>query len=179
MKLSLVLAACGAVLSGCQTSPWRFSGYEPAPIETQLSVDPASDARARLLASVLGIARADGSAHVRLRIENLGTRPVRLVPETLSLVAADLVAFGPARVEPAPATIEPGQSATCEALFPAPTNAPGGVFDPRSLNLRLTLDFGGTPVTAGLTFQRVVPAYYDYDEPHWYFGVSWAHCYHH
>lgn len=177
MKISNALLVAVLVLAGCSTSPYRPLRYEPAPLEARLDTPKDSNAVARVLVTVLGLAREDGAAHVRVRLENLGSRPVMLVPDSLTLVSADLAPFAAPTVAPAPAPIEAGGSGTYEAVFAPPKDRRLDELDLRGLNLRATLDFDGLQVTAGATFSRVEPIPWDYEPyPRVRFGFGFYHC---
>ncbi|MBK7878363.1 MAG: hypothetical protein IPJ77_22135 [Planctomycetes bacterium] len=179
MKISIALGVLGLALASCASSPWRPFRYAPAPLEARLDAQGDSNATARVLVTVLGLARDGGAAHVRVRIENLGARPVRLVPESLALLTADLAPFESARVEPAPLPIQGGESGTYEAVFAPPAGRSYDELDLHGLNLRSTLDFDGIRVTAGATFTREEPLPWDrdpYPYPRFHVGFGFVHC---
>lgn len=177
MKFLHLLCVSGLILTGCASSPWRPYRYQPAPLEARLDGTGDPNAVARVLVSVLGLEKEGGAAHVRVRVENLGARPVRLVPESLTLVSADLAPFQTPRVEPTPAPIEAGGNGTYEAVFAPPTGKRIEELDLHGLNLRSTLDFDGIRVTAGATFTREEPIPWDYDPyPRVHFGFGFVHC---
>lgn len=166
-----------AVLAACQSSPWRSMRYQPAPLEVKVESEHDPNAQMRVLVSVLGIQRSDDSAHLRLRLEKTGTRPARLVAESLSLLTADLTAFGKPTVTPEPAVLsEPDAVATYDVAFPKPAGKKLDELDVAGLNLKLTIDFDGLPVTSGATFQLDEWRTWD-DSPrvHMGFGLGWYH----
>lgn len=166
------LLSC-ALLASCSSSPWRAYRYEPSPLETQIASEQLPNATVRALVSVVGIARDDDSVVVKLRLENLGNRAARLDDAQLSLVSADLVAFGRAQVTPVPVTLEHGKGETYELTFPPPEQGIAKI-DLHGLNLRFGVDFDGTLVTAGATFQ--LDEWRTYAEsPRVQFGVGWWH----
>lgn len=168
----LPLALMG-VLASCSSSPWRAYRYEPSPLETQISSEQLPQATVRALVSVVGIARDSDEVVVKLRLENLGNRAARLDEAQLSLVSADLVAFGSANVRPVPVTLERGKGETYELTFAPPEQGIGKI-DLHGLNLRFAVDFDGTLVTAGATFH--LDEWRTYAEsPRVQFGVGWWH----
>src|SRR5688572_23091193 len=54
----LLVALILAGLASCTTSRWYPIEYAPAPVEVAVSADAVSGSQARLLASILGVARA-------------------------------------------------------------------------------------------------------------------------
>jgi hypothetical protein len=170
--LKPLLASALLLLAACQSSPWRADRFAPAPLEVRIGSEHDPAAQARVLVTVIGLTRADGAAHVRIRCENVGERTLRLLPEKLTLVGADLAAWSPARVSPEPAAVPPGAEGTYDAVFGLPAGKGYEHLDLSGLNLRVTLDFEGRPVTAGLSFSRVYDAYGYYAEPRVHVGVG-------
>ncbi len=167
----LTAGLLAGLLASCSSSPWRSYRYEPSPLETQILSDRVPQASVRALVSVVGIMRSTDEVRVKLRLENLGTRDAKLLEGELSLVSADLVAFGKGSVTPATAPIAHGQAETYELTFAPPKDGLSKV-DLHGLNLRFTVDFDGTPVTAGATFQ--LDEWRTYAEsPRVHIGVGW------
>jgi hypothetical protein len=166
--LSLVLAPA------CKASRWYHARYFPAPSELELRAQAVPGSQVRALASVLGVARADEKAgrpkqvEVRLRLENLGTVPARLVEQDLSLLSADLVPFEPPRLEPTDLSVPPGGTLQFDVAFPAPVRE----LDWSALNLRFGVLFQDVPVVAGTTFTRQHDTYY---APHWRVGFGYGY----
>jgi hypothetical protein len=172
------LVLCAA----CATSHYYDVRYMPAPVEVEVGTEGVPGSQVRALVSVLGVARpANGGqtpaqVEMRMRLENLGSVEARLVPASLSLVSANLIAFQPAVVmTPGDVTIAPAATQTIDIVFAAPLDKRLEELDWNGLNLRFTLEFKGTGVTTGATFGRVVygPAYYD---PAFHFGVAYGTC---
>jgi hypothetical protein len=175
-KHFFALCAIPLVLTpGCQTSPWYDARYFPAPLEQEVHADAVPGSQMRTLATVLGIARADPKAgrpkqvQVRLRLENLGTVPARLVEEDLSLVSADLVPFEKAQLVPRDdLSIPVGQARQFDVAFPIDERE----LDWNSLTMRLTVMFQDKRVTSSLAFMRQV---YAYDPYYWHAGVGYGY----
>jgi hypothetical protein len=177
---SSLLLACFA---SCHASPWYEHQFQPAPLESEVRTEAVPGSQVRALVSVLGISRGrDGAvdrALIRMRLENIGTAAAELETDSLSLVTADLKAFGPPTVEPGPSKeIAPGQNATFDCGFPLPEGKGPYEFDLSGLNLRFTVAFLDKKVTTGMTFQRTDWRYYDpgYPRMHVGFGVGWSDC---
>ena len=172
------------LLGSCASPRFYDQRFQPAPLETEVGTQAVPGSQVRSLLTVIGIERA-GEGHgaravVRIRLENLGTAPTKLETETLSLLSADLVPFGPAELassEP-PATPEslvaPGQSATYDVDFPLPAGQKVSSLDLSGLNLRFTLLFGEHKATAGATFRRVEWVYWDPYYPSVSVGVGYG-----
>jgi hypothetical protein len=181
-----VVAACllalGA-LAGCTSSPYYDVRFVPAPLELQLATQASPQSQARALLSIRGIAKPTdvepGRAELRLRIENLGTTTLTVLFDTFQLVSADLESFGPARTSPATVDprVRPGATATYDVHFPLPAGRDVTRFDLSGLNLGWSVDFDGTRLTTGATFERVVWAPYDdsYPDVNVGFGVGYVH----
>jgi hypothetical protein len=159
--LARALALLPLVLTaGCETTPWYSIAFTPAPAEVPLRADAVPGSQARVLATVLGLARADAErperVEVRLRVENLGSVEARLAADAFSLLSADLCEFGPARLAGPIAPVAPGGSASLDLWFPLPPGRTMYQLDWGGLNLRLALEFQGTRVTTGVAFRRWV-----------------------
>ena len=165
-------------LGSCTSPRFYDDRYQPAPLEVEVGTQAVAGSQVRCLVSVIGIERpAEGHgarAVLRMRLENLGTAPAKLETESLSLLSADLAAFGPVQVgsvdPPAMASgeIGPGQSASIDLLFALPAGVKASQMDLSGLNLRFTLRFGEHAATAGATFRRLEWVYAD----PWYGHVS-------
>ena len=170
--LALVL---GAALAACSSSPWYDDRFSPSPLEVQVASDADPAAQARTLVSVRGVSRGrDGSpdaVQVRMRVENLGHRSARLDAQSLALVSGDLVEFRAPVVAPEPQPIAPGSTHSYDLTFPLPEGARRKDLSLRGLNLRWTIDFEGTGVTTGASFQREEWVPVD-REPQFHFGVG-------
>jgi hypothetical protein len=186
-KTTLAVPAALLLLGlGSCTSP-RFYDYrfQPAPLEVEVGSQSVAGSQVRTLVTVLGIQRAGegqpASAIVRMRLENLGSAPAKLEIESSSLVSADLVVFGPARIvsaDPAgmpEAEIPAGGDASVDLMFPLPEGRRASDVDLSGLNLRFTLRFGEYTATAGATFRRVEWGYWDPGYyPHVSIGVGFS-----
>lgn len=178
MKLSslALISLLSASLAACTSSRWYGISYQPAPLEVAVASTSVSGTQLRVLASVLGVARADDStpAHVemRLRAENLGSVEAKVRGDGFSLVSADLAQFGAPRVQPSgDTTIAPGKDATIDLSFALPAGRGVNDVEWSGLNLRFTVEFQGSPVTTGMSFARVSPVRM-YEEPRWSFGFG-------
>jgi len=163
LSARLLLALLLPGLSACTTSPWYPLEFAPAPVEVALAANAVPGSQARVLVSVLGVARAHEAqpdlVQVRVRLENLGTVAVDASEDDLSLLSADLLPFGKPYVVPAKLHLEPGQSGSLDASFPFPAGRTADTINWNGLNLRLAVEFAGTRVTTGASFSRVVMVY--------------------
>lgn len=149
-------------------------------MEVEVAAASVPGAQVRTLVSVLGIARESAAgrdqAEIRMRLENLGNVPATLVESGLSLVSADLQSFGPGElVGPSDMTVPPGGNAVFDVHFALLDGKKPSKLDLSGLNLRWTLDFAGTSVTAGATFQRQYVEVYDPGYPRWHVGFGYVH----
>lgn len=165
-----------ALLSACTSSRYYDARYVDAPVETEVRSDSVAGSQVRALASVLGIARPDQQTgqpkqvEIRMRFENLGKVPAQFVPDSLSLVSADLVQFGPAQfVQLTDTSIPAGETRQFDMAFAAPAQEP----DWSGLNLRFALKFEDVTVTVGVPFRRVVYANYPVS---WSAGYGYGYC---
>jgi len=167
--------------AACTTSRYYGVRFMPAPVEVEVGTTGVPGSQVRALVSVLGVARpanngqTPAQVEMRLRFENLGSVEARLVPASMSLVSANLIAFQPAVVAlPGEVTIAPAATQTIDIVFAAPLDKSLDELDWNGLNLRFTLQFKGIGVTTGATFARVDygPMYY---EPAFHFGVAYGH----
>jgi len=117
--------------------------------------DPAPDVRVLISVRGADVFLDDGplEMHVRLRVDNRGERALVLVGEELGLYSADLVAFGPARFEPAE-DVAPGAGQLYDLYFEFPSS-PRGAFDLGAVNLALGLDDGERLFRMTATFGRL------------------------
>ena len=180
-------SAAFLLLLGACTSPRFYDDrYLPAPLEAEVGSEAVAGSQVRALVTVIGIERAaEGHgvrAVVRIRLENLGGVPAKLERESLSLVSADLVVFGPAEVvsvdpaEMAEAALALGQAATFDLVFPLPAGRTTSQIDLSGLNLRFALRFGDRAMTTGATFRRMEWGYWDpgYPQVSWGVGMCWS-----
>lgn len=174
--LALVVASTG----GCASSRWYDYRFVPAPMEVEVSAASVPGGQVRTLVSILGVARKSSDAkrdqvEIRMRLENLGNIPATLEDSGFSLVSADLQSFEPGEVVSATSkTVAPGGSAVFDVHFALPDGKKPSKLDLSGLNLRWTLSFDGTNVTAGATFQRQYIEVYD-PGPHWNVGFGYFH----
>jgi hypothetical protein len=166
-----------AGLSACTTSPWYPLQFGPAPVEVAVGANAVPGSQARLLVSVLGVARAQEAQPelvlVRLRIENLGSVAADVPEDALALVSADLAPFGKPKVVPPKLRVESGQDGTLDASFPFPAGRTFDQIDWSGLNLRVAVEFAGTRVTTGASFAHVVPVYAPEPNVTFGFGVGY------
>jgi hypothetical protein len=184
----LRLLAPALLLCACQTYDSRFA-FEPAPHGTTVTRKDNDEAAARVLASVVGVRRADSDTQrpreieTRVRVENVGQEPITFDPQSLVLVTADLVELQPTLVEPPSIPeIPPGGDATVTAYFPVPGG--GGSYDARTLaglDMRWHLRIGARPVSGNSQFRMRADAYYAsyyyYPYPS-YYGYPYHHPWH-
>ncbi len=178
-RILLGVLACSLFLaSGCRSGGRYAIGYAPSPIEVPVTANSVPGSQARALVSILGVARAEDGrpdrVEARLRIENLGSVEAGVPADGFSLVAADLVPFGPPNVAPGPVTIPPGDAGTVDAWFALPAGRGVDNVDWSGLNLRFAVEFAGARVTSGATFTRSVYPYWR-DEPRWRVGIGIGH----
>ncbi len=143
------------VLGACSSVP-RYR-YAPNPVDHFV---PSDESVAHVLIAVVGALEAEHAPgglelQVRLRVENLGDRPVEIEHEKLELVTANLVAFGAPRVEPAPpVVVDVGGDQLVELYFPFP-DVDRDELDMSGLNLRLVLGDGARQYMVGTNFERL------------------------
>ncbi len=170
----LLVALILAGLAACTTSRWYPLSFAPAPVEVAVSANAVPGSQARVLVSVLGVAKAHEAepdrVQVRLRLENLGTVAADVPVDGLSLLSADLAPFGRPHVLPRPLHVAPGADGTLDASFPFPAGRTVDDLDWSGLNLRLAVDFAGARVTSGASFSRLI-TFYD-SEPNVTFGFG-------
>lgn len=171
-------------LGSCTSPRFYDHRFQPAPLEVEVGTQAVEGSQVRTLVTVIGIERPGkdrgARAIVRMRLENLGSAPAKLDTESLSLVSADLVVFGPAQVasvqpaERAGGEIGAGQDAVFDLMFPLPEGRRTSEMDLSGLNLRFSLRFGEHVATAGATFQRVEWGYWDPGYPRVSIGVGFS-----
>lgn len=117
--------------------------------------DPAPDVRVLISLRGADVFLEGGplEMHVRLRVDNRGERALVLVGEEFGLFSADLVAFGPARFEPAE-DVAPGAGRLYDLYFEFPSS-PRGSFDLSAVNLAFGLDDGERLFRMTATFGRL------------------------
>ncbi len=169
------LAAAAVLMTGCATHySHRFA---PAPVEVELYPDDQPEARARGLVTIGGIRRpADGRGsvvEVRIRIENIGQVPVALLADSLRLVSADLRDLGAATVVPAPEPLAAGQNGVYDVGFELRAGRTPQDYDLQGMNLKFDVDFAGTAVMTGITFDRVLDS--PDGRPRFSFGVGYGY----
>jgi len=179
--LAAVAPTLAIAFAACTTSPYYDYRFDPAPQEVQVSDNSLPSAQARALVTVLGIEREregqKARVLIRVRLENIGSTTASFVPESLSLLTADLQPFEPASVHPPEIKIlGAGESATYDCCFPLPGDKKPSDLDLGGLNVRFDVAFETSRVPIGMTFQRTDWEYY-YDEPrvHVGFGVGIHH----
>jgi hypothetical protein len=159
----LLVALVLAGLSACTTSPWYPLAFAPAPVEVAAAASTVPGSQARVLVSILGVARAEEAEPdrvlVRVRLENLGTVAADVPGDELQLLSADLAPFGKARVVAPALHVDPGQDGTLDASFPFPDGRTAETIDWSGLNLRIAVDFAGARVTTGASFSRIIALY--------------------
>lgn len=176
--------------TGCAT--WYDVLYTPSPLEVKLADATTPDFSARALVSVLGVRRPAGGNpaqfELALRVENLGTRPFSVEPESLQLLSADLQPVGAPTVlpEPPPLPVEAGQAVALQLAFPLPPGRTIDDFNLSGINLSFALHYAERRLVASASFQRqlVMPYGYYYYDPFWprwycrgYAGVGHFHAY--
>ena len=157
MLRSALLA--GLACSACST--YYSHTFYPAPLEVRQQVEGDTDSQARVLVTVIGIRKPNSSertearVEVRLRLENLGANSALLLPGSLSLVAADLRAFGEPVVRPDLAPVPQGGAAVYEIFFPLAEGSSPKNYDLAGLNLGWAVDFGDQIVQTGVSYARI------------------------
>ena len=163
------------LLVSCSSTSGRVH-FEPNPLEFTLR-EPWNLGRALL--SVVSLKTNELTdtyeLEIRMRAENQGNWPFRIQTRTMTLLTADLKAFGPPRAEPSPdPLIPPGEQSTVSLFFPVPAETDELNID--SLNLRWTLEVSGFEISNSANFERKreyyyqpvhVYPYYPY-YPYWY-----------
>jgi hypothetical protein len=148
-----------ASLTGCR-STWYDYAFAPAPQEARVTDANVPGSQVRALVTLVGIRRPHdgepGRVELRMRLENLGTVPVKLVPEGLELVGADLRSLGPASLAPEEADLAPGEARVYDVAFDL--DGSPSEHDFGGVAFKWVLDFGGGPVPTSMNFQRV-PGY--------------------
>lgn len=172
IRLALFLSC--AVASACSSySTYRFA---PALQDVLVRTNDGSEVIASVLVSARGIVEDDGRYEARFRLKLQNHRPGALVVAGAELVDANLNAFGPPRIEPAPFPIEPGAEALHELVFPFPPGRDPDDLDLSALNLRVTLREGDASWAWSAGFERVITEAYD---PYWYpYDPYWGHPWH-
>ncbi len=170
-----------ASLTACSTDRYYPVRYGPAPMETPVASQGVPGSQVRALATVLGIAKEDKEAKspahvdVRIRLENLGNVDAKLLSQGLSLVSADLVAFGAGQLaspmSDGDVLIPASGSQTVDVMFPGPPHRDIESLDWSGLNLKFVVQFGDTNVPIGMTFSRVT--YVPPTEMHFTVGVAY------
>lgn len=165
MKQYITIFVCGsllAMLAGC--SPY-LDGYDYVPRPAIADVPPAPPQTyppATVMASIIGVRRADSNANIplsvelRMRIRNNGPLTVAFDPASVVLSNGALMQFPPPIIDnPSVVTLAPGQEATVDALFPFPGGH--GYSSPamNSLTVRWTLLINGQQAPQIVYFQRI------------------------
>ncbi len=185
---ALVLVGCSG-LSACST---YYSGYyyepRPAMIAMDRGVDPPNE-QARVLATIIGVRRADDEAllpesiEVRMRIHNATSTTLSYDLSAFTLVAADMTEFSnPILRPPATWTVPPQDTLVLDAYFEFPDDRTRKDVDLSGLTLRWSGRFDQDAVAGSVAFQRLREhyPYYDY-HGHYYprhyfrFGVGYYH----
>lgn len=158
----LLLAAC--------YSPGYRGLWQPKPAEVLVTAGDGAPI-ARLSVAVLGTWKGDpwdGEMHVRYRIENTGSHPLRLPLSRCEVFSGDLQAFGkPHLVGGEDREVAPGGAMVLDAGFAAPA----ADADLRGLQVRWVVLAAGTEAPGSLTFSYVQP----YDSYYYgSFGVGYG-----
>lgn len=176
---SFRVACCTALLGLGACALPRYYDIRYTPVEIPIAAEAVAGSKLRVLATVIGIARADADTdhpaqvEVRMRLENLGFVEGRLLTDGLSLVTADLVAFEPGRIASGGEVIVPaGEARTVEIVFDDAGGHRIDEIDLDGLNLRFFVMFADSKMVAGATFSRVrfVPV----NEPRFRVGVGFG-----
>lgn len=177
-KLAFSLLVTAPLLGGCVG---KYYDARFGPQTTEAVAASSLGGQARSIVSFIGVRRKDRESgappqvEFRMRVENMGAVACTLEQHSLQLLSGTLEPFGAAQLSSSDAPlIAPGASANYEILFPPAEGRSIDSIDLRSLNLRWAIAFDGESVTNGMTFERVVPAYYD--SPRLSLGVGiWGH----
>ena len=159
------------LLVACSTPGYRGL-WQPKPAEL-LVTDANGAPIARLAVAVLGKWRGepyDGEVHVRLRVENTSTVPLRLPVARCELFSGDLVSFGePRLVGGSEEDVPPAGTGLLDVGFgPAPEGC-----DLRGLQARWVLMIADRESPGAQTFAYASPEYVPYYgslELGWYWG---------
>jgi hypothetical protein len=168
------LLSCAACVG-----PWYDYSFAPAPQEARVVDDALPGSQARTLITIAGIRRPVDHEPARveagIRIDNLGTTPVRLVPESVELATADLSAFLPTSIQPAAALeLAPGEARTFAIAFDLPPGAEPKDYAFDGIALKFGLDFGrGAAVETSMSFERAY-LYPDSPRVHTSIGVGYV-----
>lgn len=170
LALALVL-----LLPACQSSN-RYRHWTN-PIEI-LAPEGSAAPEVRALLSVRGANHFEEEGplemHVRLRVDNRGERPLRLVADRLSLVTADLVDFGSARAQPLDET-PAGATLLYDLYFEFPAEVSPNDLDLSAVTVSLGLDDGERMFLMTATFEQLPPgARYDPDQGGLFFAPAFV-----
>jgi len=158
-----ILIAMGLGLAGCGPYAAKHH-YLPQPGHVAFDAS-ATEQRpdARAVVTVIGILRSlpdepkRKGVELRLRLENLSEQPIRFDPGQSVLLDAALSAL-PGPIEaPKPVTLERGQERAVTLVYRLPESTASRGDALKGLNLRLTLDVSGNPITRSITFHRREP----------------------
>src|SRR5690349_23512978 len=150
LLLPLLLAAC--------SSPGYRGLWQPKPAEALVTAGDGAPI-ARLSVAVLGTWKGDpwdGELHVRYRLENSGSHPLRLPLARCEVFSGDLQSFGkPHLVGGEDREVAPGEAMVLDAGFVPPA----ADADLRGLQVRWVVLAGGAELPGSLTFNYVEPWY--------------------
>jgi hypothetical protein len=171
--LRLLLPGLICLCAACTSLP--DLRYAPGLQEVDLRGDDG-ELQARIVAAWRELRVRDDVPELRfrVRVENPGATVFTLVPAELELLDAALTPFGPARTDDLPVAVDPGESATFDAVFPVPEGKELDDFDLAALNLRTRFQAGRWSWSA--TFERAIHHPHDpyWGSPvHFQFGATW------
>lgn len=168
---AVMLVWCSG-LSACSTYHAGYY-YEPRPAMITLDRDlERPNEQARVLATVIGVRRADDEAvlpesiEVRMRIDNATSTTLSYDLSAFTLVAADMTEFSnPILRPPATWTVAPQDSVVFDAYFEFPDDRTRRDVDLSGLTLRWSGRFDQDLVEGSVPFQRL-REYYPYHRYH-------------
>ena len=180
MKYLLTLLVLFAA-TACTSNRYRYA-FDPSPAEVQIAPESGA-ANARALVTVLQGERESSFGgtpfmHLRLRVENSGTSPIRIAPDSFVLVGSELEEFGPAQVEQPVGDIATGQDMTYDVRFEFPPGLSLSAPTLDGLNFHWRIDYAEGSAEVSTTFQRRIDTSYYYDPyygyPYYPSRISWS-----
>ncbi len=154
------LAASASLLALGSCATHYDARFEPAPMEVKIESAEAPGVLARALATVRGVRRptseqSTAQVELALRIENVGSKPFALDPQSFELATADLQVLRPGLVSPqSDAPLEPGAAQHVEVVFPLAPKQRYRDLDFSGLVVSWSLKAGSQTLTASARFER-------------------------
>jgi hypothetical protein len=150
-------ALLGALLAaGCAGAP---PPYEPSLTRVEVPVAPGEHLDELVSLRAVPADRTHAlraGMEARIRVDNQSSRPARIDPREIELIAHDLRAFAPPAVATDDAVeVAPGANALVTARFAYPSGDGARSEDLRAVDLRWTVAQDGRPYESSLTFDRI------------------------